>query len=143
MNQKTVGKEGVAPSKTAVQNNSSAHSVLEYAVSPSQTASPLTMAVEGPALTEWAQIGDVERDADNNVIRFQVRADKNNDSQFEDDGWIMIDHDALVVSAYKVIMGQIDVSRNIAAQIVGEWDLDMVGLDVLVQIACFGDVIYC
>lgn len=106
----------------------------------------LNDAVDGGAISSWAQGNKIKRDASGNVISFVV-----SDGAPDGEGHRLssatktINARSLMAARNKLMNEYCDVHRDIAAQFVGPekyWDFDFDGVDALVQIALFGKKVY-
>lgn len=104
----------------------------------------LSAAVDGPAIAYWAKGRNVRRDAEGNVVSFEV-ADGGPDGEPVQKGWRVFNERAIKRAREVLVNGKVDLSRSIRAQFVGpvdEWEYDDDGVDALVQVAFFGKIIY-
>lgn len=106
----------------------------------------LTDAIEGPGIAYWAEIDKVRR-IDTSpywVTGFAVR-----DGGIENDPvkteWLELTEAILLQARNDLVSGKIKVRKDLAAQFVGQpddWDYDAEGVDVLIQAAYFGELVY-
>jgi hypothetical protein len=97
------------------------------------------------AIQYWAEIKSVKCDkATGNVVSFIVL-----DGGYENDPYTTekktISEKSLMAARAKLLLDDVDVHRDIAAQFIGpmdKWDYDLDGIDALVQVALFGKLIY-
>jgi hypothetical protein len=101
--------------------------------------------VNSRAISYWAEIKSAKRDKDTGkIISFVVV-----DGGYENDPYTTekktISEKSLMAARKKMLLDDVDVHRDIAAQFVGpmdKWDYDLDGIDALVQVALFGKIIY-
>jgi hypothetical protein len=100
--------------------------------------------VDGSALTYWADAEKIKRDRDGQVISFVVfdgaREGKALSSEKK-----TINKTSLMKARQKLLLDDVDVHRDVAAQFVGpadRWSYDDDGMDALVQVALFGKLVY-
>ncbi len=90
-------------------------------------------AVESSPIAYWAEIRDVRRDEKGNVLSFQVRDGGLEDARVSRH-WVTINARKIIIAAKKLLLGEIKVRKDIAAQFIGkEWDFDYEGVDCIIQ----------
>jgi len=113
----------------------------------------MTSAVEGRAITYWAQARNVVRDVDLNVVSFEVkpldgdRRTRERRARGLDaaptDTWRTVDAGGIALAIAFVLSGHVRVGRPLVGQIVTEKGAaDEECVDVLVQIAALGELVY-
>ena len=99
----------------------------------------LTDVVENNCVGYWAEILDLSRDKEGYVNKIQVR--ENYDGEIGKCKTIYPSH--VLDGRLKLLTGEVEVSRDIAAQFVGkEWHTDMNGDDCVIQAIMFNVIVY-
>jgi len=108
----------------------------------------MTTAIEG-GIGYWAEVKEVTRDAELNVLSFSVRDDGDGDpNNREKDEWTHITPFQISEAIAKMLTGNTKVATRIVGQFVGfphcidNCDYDAEGADCAVQIAVFGQVVF-
>lgn len=106
----------------------------------------LTDAIEGPGIAYWAEADNIRRAPTRPhwVTGFKVR-----DGGYENDPvkseWLELTEAVLLKARDDLLSGKVKVRKDLAAQFVGppdDWDYDADGVDVLIQAAYFGELVY-
>ena len=104
----------------------------------------MTDAVEGAGIAYWAEAKNVRRNKNNDVTSFYVRANDNEplpaDPKLRE--WHRVDASKVVAAATAVRNGLVDIRRDIAAQFVPPYDYDGEGVDCLIQVIAFGEIVF-
>ena len=99
-------------------------------------------AVEGQGIAYWAEIKGIKRDDNHYVLSFMVR---DVEREEKDGKWCLVNV-AKVTSAVKRLLDNFQkygVHRDYAACFLGnDWDYDMHGVDIIIQIVAFDKVIF-
>lgn len=104
-------------------------------------------AVEGTGITHWAKIRMVIRNYDVKywpVVSFVV-SDGAPDGQPVKKGQKLINDRIIERARNRIVNGDVKVRRDIAQQFVGapnDWEYDNEGVDALIQVAFFGEIVY-
>jgi len=104
----------------------------------------MTDAVETGCISYWADIRNIKRDEELNIIQFDVR--DNGDGYPENrisDQWITITPE--IVNQFIPKLGHFDINEKIIAQFAGDpddWYYDDDGIDYLIQAICFGNIAF-
>lgn len=104
----------------------------------------MTDAVEGSGIAYWAELKDVTRNPDGDVVAFDVR-DNGAEGPREAQEFIHVDETAVKNAVNRLLNGETKVARRIASQFVGgeaNWDYDSEGVDCLIQTITFGKLVY-
>lgn len=110
-------------------------------------SSILTDAVEGEGIAYWAKIQMVIRDREVKfwpVVSFVV-LDGAPDGQPVKKGQKLINARIIERARNRIVNGDVKVRRDIAQQFVGvpnDWEYDSEGVDALIQVAFFGEIVY-
>ncbi len=106
----------------------------------------MTTSIEG-GINYWAEIRQLKRDEQLNVLSFSVRDDGDGDpTQRIKDEWTHITPFQIGEAIKKILDGRAPIHSDIAGQFIGfpycvdNCDVDSEGADCAVQIACFGKV---
>lgn len=104
----------------------------------------LSDAYESSAIDYWAEVQNPVRNEHREYTSFQVRESEAPLERMSD-GCKTVDEVSVLAAVAKMLNGEMDVSRSIAAQFVGKiesWEYDIVGIDCVIQCICFGELIY-
>lgn len=105
----------------------------------SSAESLMTDAIEGAAIAYWAIVRNIVRDVDTGcVTSFDVRNFESADVR-----WVRVNEKALRKAASKLLNGEVEVRRDIAAQFIGKnWEYDDEGIDCVIQARCFNEIVF-
>ena len=107
--------------------------------------SMLCDAVESGYLNYWAEVRNIKQDKQTrSYVSFEVR-DHGDGGERQSDTWVLINHAIIRKAVKKILAGEIEISRTIAAQFVGkeyDWNYDAEGVDCVVQVATFNEIIF-
>jgi hypothetical protein len=102
-------------------------------------------ALESGYLNYWAEARNIKRNkVTGNYISFEIR-DHGDSGERKNEEWVLINHAAIRKAVKKILAGEIEISRTIAAQFVGkesDWDYDAEGVDCIVQTAAFNEIVF-
>lgn len=105
----------------------------------------MTTAVEG-GCAYWAVGRNVKRDADLNVLEFEVADMEDPDGEY---GWQKITPEKIEKALFKILTGEVKIGSHIARMFCGfphrcndMCDFDADGADCAVQVAAFGELIF-
>lgn len=102
----------------------------------------MTDAIETSAIVYWAEAKNIKRDAEGYVESFQVR-DNGDEGERVCKTWKTVNAAAIERAALKILTGEFEIRRDIAAQFVGkEWETDSEGVDCIIQAICFNELTY-
>lgn len=104
----------------------------------------LNDAVDGPAIAYWARASAIIL-TDGKVEAFRVRDGDPDGTGKVKKGSKLINERTITDARNKVVNGDVKVRRDLAAQFVGkpeDWQYDSEGVDVLIQVAFFGELAY-
>ncbi len=108
----------------------------------------LTDAVEGPAIAYWARCYRSVREHTGKyklVTQFRVSDAAPDGGKPVKKGSKTIGERAILKARDLLVNGNVNVRRDIKAQFVGQpdaWEYDQEGIDALVQLAFFGELVY-
>lgn len=104
----------------------------------------MTDAIETAGIGYWAEVRNVKRNAENEVVSFEVREETPSDNAPAP--WATVNEGKVRQAAKDMRDGKCSVHRQIAAQFIGDsgddWDYDSTGVDCIVQWIALGKVIY-
>ena len=106
----------------------------------------LTDAIESSAISYWAEAQNVVRDDEGNVTQFDVRDDGDGDpdNRYKDE-WTTITVQSVLDIVPNLLEGQFNIHRSICQQFAGKveyWDYDAEGIDCVIQIIAFGELVF-
>jgi len=104
----------------------------------------MTDAGEGLGIAYWAKVRKVQHDQNGIVTSFEV-GDAGPDGDPVKKGWRVISPRSIMKARDMIVNGDVNLNRDTKAQFIGQpwdWEYDADGVDALIQIAFFGEIIY-
>jgi hypothetical protein len=104
----------------------------------------LTDAIENSDIGYWAEFKNIKRDNEKLIISFDIR-DNDDEGERVSEKWHKITFNKILKATEKIKNGEVEIRKDIAQQFIGkpeDWDYDIEGIDCVIQIVVFNELIY-